>query len=81
MNLDPLVALVRRQPVGTVALDDGGLALLLGVLGLAGLRTGDLPRQLAIPQAGGVNALAPLVLAVPMAALGIRPEGSHPSSS
>ena len=38
-----------------------GLALLLGALGLAGLRTGALPRPLAIAAlaATGVNALAP----------------------
>jgi hypothetical protein len=58
----------------------GGLALLLGALGLAGLRTGALPRPLAIAAlaAAGVNALAPLVLAVPRAAL-IIPAGRFPS--
>jgi hypothetical protein len=41
----------------------GGLALLVGALGLAGLRTGVLPRPLAIAAlaSAGVNALAPLV--------------------
>lgn len=58
----------------------GGLALLLGALGLAGLRTGALPRPLAIAAlaAAGVNALAPLVLAVPRAAL-VIPAGRFPS--
>ena len=58
----------------------GGLALLLGALGLAGLRTGALPRQLAIAAlaAAGVNGLAPLVLAVPRAAL-VIPAGRFPS--
>jgi hypothetical protein len=58
----------------------GGLALLLGALGLAGLRTGALPRPLAIAAlaAAGVNALAPLVLAVPRAAL-VIPSGRFPS--
>jgi len=58
----------------------GGLALLLGALGLAGLRTGDLPRPLAIAAlaAAGVNALGPLVLAVPKAAL-VIPAGRFPT--
>lgn len=58
----------------------GGLALLLGALGLAGLRTGALPRPLAIAAlaAAGVNALAPLVLAVSRAAL-VIPAGRFPS--
>jgi hypothetical protein len=58
----------------------GGLALLLGALGLAGLRSGALPRPLAIAAlaAAGVNALAPLVLAVPRAAL-VIPAGRFPS--
>ena len=49
----------------------GGLALLLSALGLAGLRTGALPRPLAIAAlaAAAVDALAPLVLALPRAAL------------
>jgi hypothetical protein len=50
---------------------------LLGALGLAGLRTGALPRPLAIAAvAAGVNALAPPVLAFPRAALSCRPAGS-----
>jgi hypothetical protein len=58
----------------------GGLALLLGALGLAGLRTRALPRPLAIAAlaAAGVNAVAPLVLAVPKAAL-VIPAGRFPS--
>jgi hypothetical protein len=58
----------------------GGLAVLLGALGLAGLRTGGLPRPLAIAAlaAAGVNALAPVVLAVPKAAL-VIPAGRFPS--
>jgi hypothetical protein len=58
----------------------GGLALLLGALGLAGLRTGALPRPLAVAAlaAAGVNALAPLVLAVPKAAL-VIPAGRFPA--
>jgi hypothetical protein len=45
----------------------GGLALLLSALGLAGLRTGALPRPLAIAAlaAAAVDALTPLVLALP----------------
>jgi hypothetical protein len=58
----------------------GGLALLLGALGLAGLRTGALPRPLAIAAlaAAGVNALGPLVLALPRAAR-VIPAGRFPS--
>jgi hypothetical protein len=58
----------------------GGLALLLGALGLAGLRTKALPRPLAIAAmtAAGVNALAPVVLAVPKAAL-LIPAGRFPT--
>jgi hypothetical protein len=58
----------------------GGLALLLGALGLAGLRTGALPRPLAVAAlaAAGVNGLAPLVLAAPKAAL-VIPAGRFPS--
>jgi hypothetical protein len=58
----------------------GGLALLLGALGLAGLRTGAVPRPLAIAAlaAAGVNALAPPVLAFPRAAL-VMPAGRFPS--
>jgi hypothetical protein len=57
-----------------------GLALLLGALGLAGLRTGALPRPLAIAalSAAGVDALAPLVLAFPGAAL-VVPAGRFPT--
>jgi hypothetical protein len=57
-----------------------GLALLLGALGLAGLRTGALPRPLAVAAltAAGVDALAPVVLAVPGAALAI-PAGRFPT--
>jgi hypothetical protein len=58
----------------------GGLALLLGAPGLAGMRTGALRRPLAIAAlaAAGVDALAPLVLALPSAALDgmSRPEAS-----
>jgi len=49
-----------------------GLALLLGVLGLAGRRTGALPRPLT------TAALAPVVLAVPKAAP-IVPAGRFPT--
>ena len=58
----------------------GGLALLLSALGLAGLRTGALPRPLAIAAlaAAAVDALAPLVLALPRAAL-VIPAGRFPS--
>jgi hypothetical protein len=58
----------------------GGLALLLGALGLAGLRTSALPHPLAVAAlaAAGVNGLAPLVLAVPKAAL-VIPAGRFPS--
>ena len=56
------------------------LALLLSALGLAGLRTGALPRPLAIAAlaAAGVDALAPVVLLLPKAALMI-PAGRFPS--
>jgi hypothetical protein len=62
------------------SLHRGGLALLLGALGLAGLRTAALPRLLAIAAlaAAGVNALAPAVLAVPKAAL-VIPAGRFPT--
>jgi hypothetical protein len=58
----------------------GGLALLLSALGLAGLRTGALARPLAIAAlaAAAVDALAPLVLAPPRAAL-VIPAGRSPS--
>jgi hypothetical protein len=58
----------------------GGLALLLGALGLAGLRTGALPHPLPVAAlaAAGINGLAPLVLAVPKAAL-VIPAGRFPS--
>jgi hypothetical protein len=57
-----------------------GLALLLGALGLAGLRTGALPRPLAVAvlTSAGVDALAPVVLAAPKAAL-VIPAGRFPS--
>jgi hypothetical protein len=57
-----------------------GLALLLGALGLAGRRTGALPRPLttAALAAAGVDALAPVVLAVPKAAL-VVPAGRFPT--
>jgi hypothetical protein len=57
-----------------------GLALLLGALGLAGLRTGALPRPLAIASltTAGVDALAPVVLAVPGAAP-VIPAGRFPT--
>jgi hypothetical protein len=57
-----------------------GLALLLGALGLAGRRTGALPRPLttAALASAGVDALAPVVLAVPNAAL-VVPAGRFPT--
>jgi hypothetical protein len=57
-----------------------GLALLLGALGLAGRRTGALPRPLATAAlaSAGVDALAPVVLAVPKAAL-VVPAGRFPT--
>jgi hypothetical protein len=57
-----------------------GLALLLGVLGVAGRRTGALPRPLttAALVSAGVDALAPAVLAVPKAAL-VVPAGRFPT--
>jgi hypothetical protein len=57
-----------------------GLALLLGALGLAGLRTGVLPRPLAIAAltSAGIDALAPVVLVVPEAAL-VIPAGRFPT--
>ncbi len=58
----------------------GGLAALLGALGLAGIRTGALPRPLTVAAlaAAGVNALAQAVLAVPKAAL-VIPAGGFPT--
>jgi hypothetical protein len=58
----------------------GGLAPLLGALGLTGLRTGAVPHPLAIAAlaAAAVDALAPLVLALPRAAL-VIPAGRFPS--
>jgi hypothetical protein len=57
-----------------------GLALLLGALGLAGLRIGALPRPLAIAAlaAAGVDLLAPVVLILPRAAL-VIPAGRFPT--
>ena len=57
-----------------------GLALLLGALGLAGRRTGALPGPLttAALASAGVDALAPVVLAVPKAAL-VVPAGRFPT--
>jgi hypothetical protein len=57
-----------------------GLALLLGALGLAGLRTRALPRPLAVAalSAAGVDALAPVVLVAPGAAL-VLPAGRFPT--
>jgi hypothetical protein len=57
-----------------------GLALLLGGLGLAGRRTGALPRPLttAALASAGVDALAPVVLAIPRAAL-VVPAGRFPT--
>ena len=60
-----------------------GLALLLGALGLAGRRTGALPRPLTTASlaSAGVDALAPVVLAVPRRPRSSPPDGSPPSSS
>lgn len=57
-----------------------GLALLLGALGVAGRRSGALPRPLttAALASAGVDALAPVVLAVPRAAL-VVPAGRFPT--
>ena len=57
-----------------------GLALLLGALGLAGRRTAALPRPLttAALASAGLDALAPVVLAVPEAAL-VVPAGRFPT--
>ena len=57
-----------------------GLALLLGALGLAGRRTAALPRPVttAALASAGVDALAPIVLAVPKAAL-VIPAGRFPT--
>jgi hypothetical protein len=62
------------------AVHGAGLALLLGALGMAGLRSGALPRPLAVAAltSGGVDALAPMVLAVPKAAP-VIPAGRFPS--
>jgi hypothetical protein len=57
-----------------------GLALLLGALGLAGRRTGALPRPLttAALASAGVDPLAPVVLAVPKA-VPVVPAGRFPT--
>jgi hypothetical protein len=57
-----------------------GLALLVGALGLAGRRTGALPRPLTTASlaSAGVDALALVVLAVPKAAL-VVPAGRFPT--
>jgi len=57
-----------------------GLALLLGSLGVSGLRTGVFPRRLAVAAlvAAGVDALAPVVLVAPRAAL-VIPAGRFPT--
>jgi hypothetical protein len=59
-----------------------GLALLLGALGLAGRRTGALPGPLTTASlaSAGVDALAPVVLAVPRRLWSSRRGGSPPSS-
>jgi hypothetical protein len=56
-----------------------GLALLLGAPGLAGQRTGAMPRPLAVAAltSAGVDALALVVLLVPKAAPVIRRALSH----
>ena len=55
-------------------------SLLLGALGLAGRRSGALPRPLttAALASAGVDALAPVVLALPKAAL-VVPAGRFPT--
>jgi hypothetical protein len=57
-----------------------GLALLLTALGLAGRDTGALPRPLTVATltSAGVDALAPLVLTAPRAAL-VIPAGRFPT--
>ena len=57
-----------------------GLALLLGALGVSGLRTGVFPRRLAVAAlvAAGVDALAPVVLVAPRAAP-VIPAGRFPT--
>jgi hypothetical protein len=57
-----------------------GLALLLGSLGVTGLRTHHLRRPLAVAAltSAGVDALAPVVLAAPRAAL-VIPAGRFPT--
>jgi hypothetical protein len=79
-DTDPALSLHRFLFAAGGPVHGGGLALLLGALGLAGLRSGALPRPLAIASlaAAGVNALAPLVLAFPRAAL-VIPAGRFPS--
>jgi hypothetical protein len=76
------------QIVATVLGDTGQLSAptarrplgLRGALGLAGRRTGALPRPLttAALVSAGVDALAPVVLAVPRAAL-VVPAGRFPT--
>jgi hypothetical protein len=57
-----------------------GLALLLSAVGLAGHRAGALPRPLTIATlaSAGIDALAPLVLVAPKAAL-VIPAGRFPT--
>jgi hypothetical protein len=79
-DTDPALSLHRFLFAAGGPVHGGGLALLLGALGLAGLGSGALPRPLAIAAlaAAGVNALAPLVLAFQQAAL-VIPAGRFPS--
>jgi hypothetical protein len=57
-----------------------GLALLMGALGVTGLRTGALPRPLTVASltSAGVDALAPVVMVAPKAAL-LIPAGRFPT--
>jgi hypothetical protein len=76
---DVAVRLHRRMFLAGGPIHGGGLGLLLGALGIAGLRTGELPPGLANAAIGAAvpNLLAPLAIAVPQAVY-VIPAGRFP---
>jgi hypothetical protein len=76
---DLAVALHRRMFLAGGPIHGGGLGLLLGALGVAGLRTGELPAPLAKAAIGAAvpNLLAPIAIAVPQAVY-LVPAGRFP---
>jgi len=76
---DLAVRLHRRMFLAGGTIHGGGLGLLLGALGVAGLRTGELPPPLAKAAivAAVPNLLAPIAIAVPQAVY-LVPAGRFP---